>query len=305
MEHLLAAWPRVFEQLQRARHIMLLTDYDGTLTPIVERPEMASMTENARRSLQALSMRQHLTVGVVSGRSLADLKSKVSVDGLVYGGNHGLEIEGPGVAFLSPVAAELRPSLRVLHSVLSRALCTVKGVFVEDKGLSISVHYRQVESHRTEDVRDIVRKIVSVAEANGKTRMTTGKKVYEIRPSVDWDKGNAIRLLMKRHGKGGLRSGLVPLFLGDDLTDEDGFKVVEAYGNGISIFVGEPNRQSAARYYLRTPGEVGGFLEMLVDVADELCRAAATEDVPGTGPLQMQDPRRYRCLNGCQTTGFR
>jgi trehalose 6-phosphate phosphatase len=288
LEHLLAAWPRVFVQLQRARRVMLLTDYDGTLTPIVERPEMATIPDSVRGSLRALAGRQHLTVGVVSGRSLADLKNKVRIDGLVYGGNHGLEIEGPGVAFLSPVAEELRPVLRVLHHVLSRALGTVKGVFVEDKGLSISVHYRQVDHYRTEDVRDIVRKIVSVAEANGKTRMTSGKKVYEIRPAVNWDKGKAIRLLMKRYGRGGLRSGLVPLFMGDDLTDEDGFRVVEAYGNGISIFVGEPSRQSAARYYLRTPGEVGSFLEMLTDCADELCRAVATEDAPGTGPLRCR-----------------
>jgi trehalose 6-phosphate phosphatase len=95
--------------------------------------------------------------------------------------------------------------------------------------------------------------------------MTDGKKVYEVRPGVDWNKGKAIRLLMKKYGRGGYQSGLMPIFLGDDLTDEDGFQVIEKYGNGLSIFVGEANKDTSARYYLRSPMEVEVFLSRLLE----------------------------------------
>jgi trehalose-phosphatase len=170
----------------------------------------------------------------------------------------------------------------VIHFVLSRALSTVKGVLVEDKGLSLSVHYRMVDAERVQEVEDIVKKTIGQAQAAGKAKLTSGKKVHEIRPGVDWNKGKAVRLLMKRYGRGGRRSGLLPIYLGDDSTDEDAFKVIEAYRKGISVLVGGPSRQSAARYYLKSPQEVGQFLETMAN-ADGLCRkspAASASDLP-------------------------
>ena len=265
MEHLLSAWPAVLQQLGKARHVLLLSDYDGTLTPIVELPELALLPDGVRRLLERLVHQRHIRTGIISGRALSDLKSRVGIAGLVYAGNHGLEIQGPGVAFVSPLAAELRPVLRVIHFVLSRALSTVRGALVEDKGLSLSVHYRMVDPSRAQEVEDIVKKTVGPAQATGKVRLTSGKKVHEIRPAVDWNKGNAVRLLMRRYGKGGRRSGLVPLYLGDDVTDEDAFKAIEAYGDGISVFVGRPNGQSVARYHLKSPEEVSRLLELLAN----------------------------------------
>ncbi len=135
---------------------------------------------------------------------------------------------------------------------------------MENKGLSLSIHYRLAEEHRAREVERIVTQVVGGAEAAGKAKITSGKKVYEVRPAVTWDKGKAVKLLMKRYGKGGRKSGLLPIYLGDDLTDEDGFKVVENYGNGISVFVGEPNQYSAARSFLKSPAEVAVFLGMLL-----------------------------------------
>ena len=129
------------------------------------------------------------------------------------------------------------PILRIVHYVLSRALGTIRGVFVENKGLSLSIHYRLAEERRAREVENIVEKVVSSAGAVGKTRVTSGKKVYEVRPAVTWDKGKAISLLMNRYGKVGRRGGLLPMYFGDDLTDEDGFRVIENYGSGISVFV--------------------------------------------------------------------
>ncbi len=267
MEHLLSAWPEVVKQFKSARHILLLLDYDGTLTPIVERPELANLPKTARQLLQALARQRRFTLGVISGRALVDLRDKVGISDIIYAGNHGLEIEGPGVSFVNPLAEEFRPVLRLMHYVLAQALGAIKGVLVEDKGLTLSVHYRQVPADKSTAVKNIFNRIAQGAATLGKIRITSGKKVYEIRPAVAWDKGKAIKLLMNKYGKGGRKSQLLPIYIGDDLTDEDGFKVIENYGGGISIFVGEANLSSAARYFLRSPEEVNKFLSMLLECA--------------------------------------
>jgi len=266
LEHLLSAWAEVVAQLRGARHILLLTDYDGTLTPIVERPELATLSTTNKQLLRNLVRQPNFSVGVISGRALTDLKDKVGLNNIIYAGNHGLEIEGPGISFINPIAQELRPIFRILHYVLSRALKTIKGAWVENKGLSLSVHYRQVERKKAGEVKTIFERMVSGTQAMGKVKVTSGKKVYEVRPAVAWDKGKAIKLLMKKYGKGGRKSRLLPIYLGDDLTDEDGFKVIEDYGNGISVFIrGEETRPSSARYFLNSPTEVTSFLRMLLE----------------------------------------
>ncbi len=275
MDHVFSAWPAIVQKLEQARQVLFLSDFDGTLAPIVDIPESAVLPKDTRRLLQRLTDRPSVSVGIVSGRSLPDLKRRVGIPGLVYAGNHGLEIEGPGIDFVSPLAVELRPVLSLIHLVLSRALASIKGVLVEDKGLSLSVHYRMVDPSQVHDVEQIVKKTVGPAEAIGKVRLAAGKKVHEIRPALDWNKGKAVRMLMKFYGKGGRRSGLVPVFLGDDITDEDAFEMIEAYGDGISVFVGSLRRPSAARYYLESTEEVGGLLRLLGESRLEERTAAA------------------------------
>ncbi len=267
MEHLLSAWPKIVKQFRDARHILLLTDYDGTLTPIVERPELANLAEDTRRLIRSLSRQRRFTIGVISGRALGDLKDRVGISGIIYAGNHGLEIEGPGISFVEPLAEEFRPILRVMHHVLSRALGTIKGVLVENKGLSLSVHYRLVDRSESREVEKVVQRVIGGSQASGMTRITSGKEVYEVRPAVEWNKGKAIKLLMKKYGKGGRTSGLLPMYLGDDRTDEDGFKVIENYGAGISVFVGEESQPSAAHYFLKSPAEVATFLGVFLERA--------------------------------------
>jgi len=267
LEHLLSAWREVIKQFRSARYILLLLDYDGTLTPIVEKPELANLPEETRQLLRALGRERPFTVGVISGRALTDLKDKVRIGGIIYAGNHGLEIEGPGISFVNPLAEEFRPILRLIHYVLTRALGAIKGVLVEDKGLTLSVHYRQVAADKSTEVKSIFDRIAQGAATLGKIRITSGKKVYEIRPAVAWDKGKAVKMLMKKYGKGGRKSRLLPIYIGDDVTDEDGFKVIENYGSGISVFVGERDHRSSARYFLESPTEVARFLSILLEQA--------------------------------------
>ncbi len=263
MQHLFSVWQEVARRLKAARHVLLLCDYDGTLTPIVERPDLADLSEKTRQLLQDLARQSNFTVGILSGRALADLRQRVGIENIIYAGNHGLEIEGPGISFINPLAEEMRPVLQLIQQVLNKALSPIRGVFVENKGLSLSIHYRMVEEDKSDEVHNIFERVIATAHSLGKVIITTGKKVYEVRPPVDWDKGKAISLLIEKYGKPRVKSELLPIFLGDDQTDEDGFKVIERRG-GISILVGENITGSAARYFLKSPSEVDEFLSLLI-----------------------------------------
>ncbi len=252
--------------MKQAKHILLFSDYDGTLTPIVERPELADIPESTRRLLQALLTQRRLTIGIISGRALADLKDKVNIAGLIYAGNHGYEIEGPGLSFVNPLADEIRPFFRIISRLLSLGLETTRGVFVENKGLTLSVHYRQMPDKHTQDMKEAIRKIMDDNRFTRKLKMTSGKKVYEFRPDIDWDKGKAIKLLMDKFGRtNGKTQELLPIYLGDDVTDEDGFSAIGEFSNGIAIRIGNGVRKTSAQYYLKTPDEVNEFLRLFLE----------------------------------------
>jgi trehalose 6-phosphate phosphatase len=262
MKYLFDVWDKVAQRLKSTEHILLLSDYDGTLTPIVDKPELATFPQETRKLLRKLVKNRRYTLGIVSGRALSDLKSRIDLEGIIYAGNHGLEIEGFGSSFLEPIAEEMRPFFRMLHQALLATLRGIKGVFVEDKGLTLSVHYRMVDGTEEVKVDDAFRKIAGPLYVTGKIRVTRGKKVYEIRPPVDWDKGKAIAWLIARFRESVGKGEVLPMYLGDDLTDEDGFEVIEK-NNGISVFVGGESFQSVARYFLKSPEEVTEFLKML------------------------------------------
>ena len=291
MEHLLSAWPNVIEQIQKSKNILFLTDFDGTLTPIVEKPELASLSNETRQLLDSLARQPHLTIGIISGRALSDLKDKINLDNIIYSGNHGFEIEGPSLNFINPIADEIRPFFRLIKNVLTLALGSIKGVFIEDKGITLSVHYRQVEARKVSDVESVVKKVVSGPAMGSIFMITPGKEVYDVKPAASWDKGKAIRLLMKRFGKGGRRSGLLPVYLGDDLTDEDGFQVIEKYGEGITVHIGESQDKSTARYYLRSPDEVCLFMSGLLNLAQ---RASSAEHCSIAQPIIGLNPPSQR-----------
>jgi trehalose 6-phosphate phosphatase len=262
MQYLFDAWDNVVRRLKSADHILFLSDYDGTLTPIVDRPELAILSTEIRKLLKALAKNRRYTVGIVSGRALPDLKSKVGLDGIIYAGNHGLEIEGLGSSFLEPIAEEMRPFFSMLNQALSATLRGIKGAFVENKGLTLSVHYRMVDGNEKGKVKDAFKRITDPLHVTGRIRVTRGKKVYEIRPPVDWDKGKAIAWLMAKLRDTSRNGSVLPIYLGDDLTDEDGFRLINK-NNGISIFVGGEGFPSVARYFLKSPEEVAKLLKML------------------------------------------
>lgn len=264
MQQLFAAWHRVAQQLSRADHVFLLSDYDGTLTPIVERPENADLSPATRHLLGEMVRQRRYTVGVISGRALSDLKARVGLKGIVYAGNHGLEIEGPNLSFVHPVAREIKEVFNALGQVLRRGLSSITGAIVEHKGLTLSVHYRLVDQARVAEVKDVFEQTLDVSRLLGQVKTTQGKKVYEVRPAVDWDKGKAVSLILHHFTRAHPGTEPTVVYLGDDLTDEDGFKVVQGLG-GISMYVGDDQPNTSAQYCLRSPAEVHEFLGRLVD----------------------------------------
>ena len=257
MPHLLNVWPRVSRQIAAAGHVLLLSDYDGTLTAIAERPELAILSPRTRNALVALSRRKAMSVGVVSGRGLADVAAMVKIPEIIYAGNHGMEIRGPGLEFDHPEASASRPALAQILENLQARLGDLEGVIVEGKGLTLSVHYRLTRDSVKGEVFSRFESVLTEGMASESLRVTRGKEVLEVRPDVAWDKGRAISRIAES-----CPPDTLAIFLGDDLTDEDGFAAVHDL-NGISVFVGPPRQPTRAHYRVDSPAEVTQTLELL------------------------------------------
>jgi trehalose-phosphatase len=268
MKDLLSCWNEIAVRIKGAEHILLLSDYDGTLTPIVEKPELANLSPRVKECLQELAGDSRITLGIISGRAMEDLRKRVGINSIIYAGNHGLEIKGPDISYVNPLAKKTEPLLHSLCQNISRKLADIKGAIIEDKGLTLSLHYRLVDAVQMEELNRIFCEITKPFAASGKVKVGKGKKVYEVKPPVDWDKGKAIALIAQkmslRTKRGNPKGEGKPLmiFLGDDVTDYDGFRLVDDYG-GISIYVGERGTEPVAQYLLYSPKETYEFLSML------------------------------------------
>lgn len=243
--------------------LVLLLDFDGTLAPIVDRPELAAPLPAARAALDRLLARDDVAVAVVSGRGLADARRLLGIADIAYAGNHGMEIEGPGVRDEHEEAAAARPALERILKRVRLALQHVEGALVEDKGLTLSIHYRLVAEAGVPEVRAAAH---AAAAAEAGVRLTEGKKVVEVRPDVDWHKGRAVDFLLDH-----LRPpvGAPVLYIGDDTTDEDAFRALRergAFAEGILVADPPPAaRETAAKAFLRNPAEVARLLTLFAD----------------------------------------
>lgn len=249
------------EAWRRAGEIVLLLDFDGTLAPIVSSPEDAALPPETRSALLRLRTDPSVRVALVSGRGLADVRARAELPDVAIAGNHGMEIEGPGIREVHAEAASARPALNAVVDVLAPEIASVPGAILEDKGLTLSIHFRMVVPGREDEVR---RAVVQAAGDNPNLRVTQGKCVLEVRPRVDWHKGRAVEFLLRHLDP---RPGTPVLYLGDDTTDEDAFLALaarEAPGEGILV-AEEDIPGTAASWRLRAPDEVGRFLTALAD----------------------------------------
>jgi trehalose 6-phosphate phosphatase len=265
VKHLVQSWQAFAAACRTASHILLLADYDGTLATIVGRPADAVLSPGVRDRLSMLAKKPTYSVGVISGRSIEELKALVGIEGIYYSGNHGLEIEGPGFSFVSPEARAARPVIAGLARELAVALTGIARVIIQDKGLSLSVHYRLVKPEDADAVTSAVQRITAPHVDRGEIRVYAMKKLWEIRPPIDWDKGKAVEVIARELKTIIKLERLLTIYLGDDTTDEDAFRVVRP-PDGWSIFVGEENRTSNADYFLNSTAEVEEFLVRLSEL---------------------------------------
>jgi trehalose-phosphatase len=232
-------------------------DFDGTLAPIVPRPDQVELPAGRREVLRRLGEKH--PVCIVSGRDLDDLRNRVGLAGLYYAGDHGFRITGPSGTNIS---LEVEESAReILTEAATRAqelLGDIPGVIVEAKVLSLSIHYRLVSP---KDLQVIFTAVQTLHHLYPALRLTTGKCVFEFRPSADWGKGKAISWLSERICADGRE--ICPICVGDDATDEDMFLEVEEWG--VSVVVGKPVGSTHATFILETPADTEIFLARFLE----------------------------------------
>ena len=264
----IAALPHALrDRDELARHFAgrrpaVFLDYDGTLTPIVDRPEDAVISESMRAAVRGLA--QRCPVCVVSGRDRRVVQGLVGVEDLIVAGSHGFDIWSPTEGTLEHEAGGGFEELieRVTERVRQEA-DPIEGALVEPKKASVALHYRLVADSDRPAIKPIVDRVL--AEHPGELKVTPGKMVYEIQPKLEWDKRKAVLYLLKALGPDG--DDVAPVYLGDDITDEDAFRPLS--GKSIGIFVGRADdpgiggRGTSAACLLDSVEEVERFLDTL------------------------------------------
>ncbi|KAI4363657.1 hypothetical protein MLD38_019847 [Melastoma candidum] len=259
----------------KGKKIVVFLDYDGTLSPIVDNPDRAFMTRKMREAVKQVS--KYFPTAIISGRSTDKVKEFVRLQNLYYAGSHGMDIMAPkesvsswnshahltldrkGNEVLFQPAKKFLPMIQEMIARIQKEIVKIQGARVEDNKFCVSVHYRQVKE---EDLEMLEQKVVSVLQDYPDFRITRGKMVIEIRPSIEWNKGSALEYLLETLGLKD-SSDVLPLYIGDDRTDEDAFEVIRKRGQGYPIIVSSIPKETRALHSLRDPSQVLAFLERL------------------------------------------
>ncbi|KAG5245178.1 trehalose-6-phosphate phosphatase family protein [Salix suchowensis] len=254
----------MFEQIidaSKGKQIVMFLDYDGTLSPIVDDPDRAFMSKQMRATVRKLARFFPTAIVVYNFVRLAEL---------YYAGSHGMDIKGPakgskykkgseGVVFQA--GSEFLPMIDEVYKELVEKTKTTPGAKVENNKFCLSVHYRCVDEKKWSGLAQVVK---SVLKEYPKLRLTRGRKVLEIRPTIKWDKGKALEFLLESLGFANC-TDVFPVYIGDDRTDEDAFKVLRERGQGFGILVSKFPKDTSASYSLQEPTQVMDFLQRLVE----------------------------------------
>ncbi|GMP69923.1 hypothetical protein CsSME_00028999 [Camellia sinensis var. sinensis] len=269
-----------FEQITnyaKGKRIALFLDYDGTLSTIVDNPDCAFMSNPMRATVRNLA--KYFPTAIISGRSRDKVYEFVGLTELYYAGSHGMDIIGPvrpmsndppncirstdnqgkEVNLFQP-ASEFLPMIDEVFRSLVEITKDINGAKVENNKFCVSVHYRNVDEQYWTTIAESVHDIL---KDYPRLRLTHGRKVLEVRPVLDWDKGKAVEFLLESLGLSNC-DDVLPIYIGDDRTDEDAFKVLRVGNRGYGILVSSAPKESNALYSLRDPSEVMEFLKSLV-----------------------------------------
>ncbi|XP_065634453.1 probable trehalose-phosphate phosphatase 4 isoform X2 [Quercus suber] len=253
---------RSFDGMMKAtkgKRIVVFLDYDGTLSPIVNDPELAIMSNEMRKAVCKVAKK--FPTAIISGRCRDKVKEFVKLSNVCYAGSHGMDIMAPPRAVKSSDGKNhnISPDKKI-YRILEEKTKTIQGARVEDNRFCISVHYRQV---RDEDYGMLEETVKSVVETYQEFHVTEGKKVLEVRPSIEWNKGHALEYLLETLGFSNSSTDVLPFYIGDDRSDEDAFKVIRRRGHGYPIIVSSIPKDTGALYSLCDPSEVLTFLKKL------------------------------------------
>jgi len=232
-----------------SRKVIFLLDFDGTLSPIVKNPKYAVLPRKIKKWLKTLSRQDGVKIAIVTGRTMKDIRQRIGIPGIIYAANHGMEIYYRG-RFVLLKGKRFRKPLALLVQKLESSLSGIPGVFVENKGLSVAVHLRRMEIRFHRKVNDIVTTISEPWMNKYGLTLTQGKLALEIRPAVMWDKGKAV-LWIWRH----FAPHHLPVYVGDDTTDEDAFIALRPCG--VTIRIGK-KKSSYAQYSIPSISKIIG-----------------------------------------------
>jgi trehalose 6-phosphate phosphatase len=247
MRYLFDCWEEIGRRIRAAKDVRLYLDFDGTLVGYRPRPDQVKLREKTRSALRRLAEHRRVHVAIVSGRRRGELGKLLRAPSVEFLGLYGWE-DADKVS----VSSRTRASLAEVRKLFAGIRKELPGIFVEEKGISVAVHFRDASKAVERRARERLRKIVRRFGAD--LHVIRSKNVWDVVPKEVRGKGVAMRNALK-----GLRKPFLAIYAGDDVTDEPAFKVVS---KGISVLVGEP-RNTHARYGLRDPQEVYAFLRLL------------------------------------------
>jgi trehalose-phosphatase len=242
------------------RHALLLTDFDGTLADIAPTPADAVMADEVRAQIDILGALDSVTLGVVSGRRLADARARVGPAAEFVAGLHGLEIVGPSETFIHPKLAAAPPVIRDLLRAARRELAWCQGLLLEDKTFALTCHVRLAEPHDGDRALEMFAAIAAPHVEQGSLRLLSGAKAYELLPATDWHKGRAVQWIRARVAPYHARP-LTVIYLGDDRTDDDAFASLGH--DDLAIGVGPRPAADLINWRLAGPASAGRFFAEL------------------------------------------
>jgi trehalose 6-phosphate phosphatase len=261
-------------RLSAVELISLFLDFDGTLVPIEPDPRSPRPDQATVDTLKKLAGQKFLVTTIISGRAVEDLYSRIRVEGIIYAGNHGLEIFGRNLHFVEATAWNRRGDLERVTEELSALLVPIEGTLVENKGLTASIHYRQAQPESLPAIQDVVRR--TVARYDPMFLVTQGRKVLEIVPATNWNKGSAVGWINGQLGA----DRILSIYAGDDSTDERAFRTLP---DAVTIKVGHLP-ETDARYRLPDPGALQELLLELILAGELRCCAGAAGKETGAEP---------------------
>ena len=264
MQEIKCCFDKIKEKLKSGKKLLLMLDFDGTISPIVPTPELAYLPAETRAYLKKIN--KFFPVIIISGRSLDVVRKKVGVEDFVYAGSHGLEwLIGEKIK-CKKVSKHIIKDLEKIEEDFKILAFKYPKLIIEKKLFSVALHYRFVSTQKLSNFKKDLKSLLKNVSENHNLKLFWDKKTVDIVPQLNWNKGSVVNLIQK-HFKKKFKKEIFSIYIGDSKTDEDAFRVIGE--KGITIRVGKSNK-SSAQYYLKNQEQVVKFLNWMVkNVAED------------------------------------